>query len=313
MKQNTQRTFGILLVLGVLAGGSVVLIAQTAAAHDDLNQSTWESETDLNDITPSQNGVTVQSDGTIDINENTTYQSDNITLSDNAEAVTINVTSNPVDMGGTESSLYYANGTLAYGSMSPTGATGELTVDLDEQGSETDSEYYIEISVPDDEDGTAESITVSSVEFRVENTPPVLVRQTSDYEYRVEEDDNLTMDFSASFDSEEDNLTYFAREKGSSNWTKLNSSTYTLNRTLGTYDYEIRVEDEHGSTDYRMVGVTVVEDGSLTDEDAATGGTGVYNGGGPLGLGYIAGIPIAILIAVPLGAFGFVFLLAVAE
>jgi len=281
------------LMLVFLVGSSMV-IAGPAFAHDEMNPSTWTTEQDWTNLTDSQTGVTVNSGGSVDINENTTYTSNNITLNDYADAVGVNIS---VKEAGPQAyvTLYNASDGSYVGSTSMYTNTGHREV----TNGVPSGDYYIEVEVSDDTDGTAESVTIDSIDADIQNNDPVLVRSQSSSEYRTEVGDNVTLDFSASFDSDGDNITYYVKPDSEQNWTQVDGETYTISKdSVGEYSYDVRAEDSHGTYDrpYESsdITITVVEDGSLTT-DTDTGGSGTTgDSDGPLGFG----IPIIVYVLV---------------
>ncbi|WP_336357857.1 hypothetical protein [Haloarcula sp. CGMCC 1.6347] len=293
------NTSKIALVMVLMVGGSMVIAP--VAAHDELNPSKWTTEQDWNNLTDSQTGVSVSSGGSVSIDENTTYASNNITLSDDAHSVGVNITTNDI-AADTDITLVNASDGSSVGSVGVFGSTGNRLVASDV----TAGDYYIEVAVTDDADGTAESVTIDNINAELQNSDPVLVRGQASDEYRTEVGDNVTLDFSASFDADGDNLTYFIKQNGKLNGTQVDGDTHTLTHdSIGEYRYDVQVEDEHGAMmdAGEQITVTVLEDGSLTTEtDTDTGGSGTTGDStGPLGFGIpliVYGLVAGVLILV---------------
>jgi hypothetical protein len=289
---GVQALLATLLIMTVITG---------ASAHS-LNQSTWSTQSELESISPDNSVVT--SGGQVQITEGTTYSTANISASEPVSAITVNISSNPIDSGSVEVDVYHPDGSRIYGTMASTGGTGDVTVDMEEYDGTTPSDFYVEITVPDDGDGTTgEIVEVTSVDATIVNQYPVLVFDNTDDVRQTTVGDNLTIDISQSFDGNGDNLTYeYDANNSYSNpdWQTIDDGTLTVNKSsAGEYDYRVRVVDEHGASTEGTRTVQVLESTETTGGSGTTG-----DSGGPLGFGIpvivyglVAGIIILLSVA----------------
>lgn len=241
-----------LMVLGVFSGA----FAGTVAAHDTTTKN-WETDSDWNggsvglDNTVSDGSITLDS-GTwesygVDLNSSDDIETITVDVENAGAGFVLDVTAgNPIESYDINSS-------------------GEHTLDVSSDDSVSSVSIWLK---PND---TSDPSTVSSVTINSANAAPT-ADAGSDQTVTAGED--VTLDASASSDSDGDNLSYvwdegeFSRSGMTSDY-KFASS--------GTYEIPLTVTDEHGASDTDSVTVTVEDTHEVSFEVADDTGAAIEN------------------------------------